>query len=309
MFELSSTVWILITGSLAAASCALVGSFLLLKKMSMMGDAISHAVLPGIALAFLVTSTRNTLPMLIGAGAFGLLTVYLTEFLSKKDRLKQDASMGLVFTSLFAVGVIIISLFATHVDLDQECVLYGEIAYTPWDRWYWGETYMGPRPVWILGFVFLLNIIFVTGFYKELKVYTFDKELALALGVPVTLIHYMLMGSVSLSTIAAFESVGAILVVALLIVPPATAYLLTQNLKVMIYLAMAIGVASAIGGYYLALLVNGTIAGAIAVVTGMFFTLAFLFSPSEGILLKNKRPALGPLKAQLPEIDAPLIVK
>ena len=298
MIELSSTAWILLTGSLAAASCALVGCFLLLRKMSMMGDAISHAVLPGIAIAFLLTSSRNTLPMLIGAGAFGLLTVYLTEFLTKKDRLKQDASMGLVFTSLFAVGVIIISLFAAHVDLDQECVLYGEIAYTPGDLWYWGDVSMGPRPTWILGSVLLLNILFVTAFFKELKVYTFDKGLALALGVPVTLVHYALMGSVSLSTIAAFESVGAILVVALLIVPPATAYLLTQNLKVMLVLAMAIGVASAIGGYYLALLVNGTIAGAIAVVTGMFFTLAFLFSPTDGILLKKRRARLESAEPQ-----------
>ncbi|MEX2639953.1 MAG: metal ABC transporter permease [Balneolales bacterium] len=286
---ISPTAWILLTGSLAAASCALVGCFLLLKKMSMMGDAISHAVLPGIVIAFLFTASRNTLPMLIGAGAFGLLTVYLTEFLSKKGRLMQDTSMGLVFTSLFAFGVILISLFASHVDLDQECVLYGELAYTPWDVWYWGETSMGPRPTWILGSVLLLNIVFVISSFKELKVYTFDRELALALGLPVTLIHYALMGSVSFSTIAAFESVGAILVVALLIVPPATAYLLTQNLKVMIVLAMAIGVASAIGGYFLALLVNGAIAGAIAVVTGIFFTIAFLFSPRDGIFFKKRK--------------------
>ncbi|MEX0771969.1 MAG: metal ABC transporter permease [Balneolales bacterium] len=286
---LSSTALILLTGSLAAASCALVGSFLLLKKMSMMGDAISHAVLPGIAIAFLLTASRNTLPMLIGAGAFGLLTVYLTEFFSKKGRLLQDSSMGLVFTSLFAFGVIIITLFASNVDIDQECVLYGEIAYIPWDVWYWGNVNMGPRPTWILASVLVLNILFVASSFKELKVYTFDKELALALGIPVTLIHYSLMGSVSLSTIAAFESVGAILVVALLIVPPATAYLLTQNLKIMIILAMVIGVASAIGGYFLALMVNGTIAGAIAVVTGLFFTLAFLFSPTDGILFKNRK--------------------
>lgn len=296
---LSSTALILLTGSLAAASCALVGSFLLLKKMSMMGDAISHAILPGIAIAFLLTASRNTLPMLIGAGAFGLLTVYLTEFFSKKGRLMQDTSMGLVFTSLFAFGVIIISLFAAHVDLDQECVLYGEIAYTPWDVWFWGDVNMGPRPTWILASVLMINIIFVISSFKELKVYTFDKELALALGIPVTLIHYSLMGSVSLTTIAAFESVGAILVVALLIVPPATAYLLTQNLKKMIILAMIIGVASAVGGYYLALLVNGTIAGAIAVFTGFFFTLAFLFSPTDGVLFKKRKEVLS--KIALPE--------
>ncbi|MDG5766577.1 metal ABC transporter permease [Balneolales bacterium ANBcel1] len=281
---ITSTGWILITGILVAASCALAGSFLVLRKMSLMGDAISHAVLPGIAIAFLLTAGRNSVPMLIGAGIFGVLTVYLTEELSKKGRIFHDASMGIVFTTLFAIGVIIISLFAGNVDLDQDCILYGEIAYVPWDIWYWRGMDMGPRPVWILGTVLLINIGFITLFYKELKTYSFSPQLATTLGLPVGLIHYGLMSTVSLTTIGSFESVGAILVVALLIVPPATAYLLTDRLHRLLLLAVLFGITSAVGGYYLALWINSSIAGAIAVVTGAQFALVFLFAPRYGFL-------------------------
>lgn len=281
--------WIILTGILAAGSCALVGSFLVLRKQAMLSDAISHAVLPGIAIAFLLTASRNTFPMLIGAGAFGLLTVYLTDKLSSSGRIMHDASMGIVFTTLFAIGVILISMFTRQVDLDLDCVLYGEIAYVPWDRWFWNSIDMGPRPVWILGFVFLINLFFVVSSFKELQIYSFDKQLAISMGIPIGFIHYGLMGTVSFSTIASFESVGAILVVALIIVPPATAYLLTNNLKKMIVLSVIIGVLSAICGYGAALFFNVSISGMIAVMTGIFFVAAFFFSPQEGLFFKNKR--------------------
>ncbi len=284
---ITSTGWILITGILVAASCALVGSFLVLRKMSLMGDAISHAVLPGIAIAFLLTASRNTFPMLIGAGIFGLLTVYLTEELSKKGRIYHDASMGIVFTTLFAVGVIIISLFTANVDLDLECIIYGEIAYVPWDLWIWGDKNMGPRPVWILSLILILNISLITLLYKELKTYSFSPQLAATLGMPVGLTHYGLMGSVSLTTIASFESVGAILVIGMLIVPPATAYLLTDRLYRLLLLAVLFGIISAVGGYYFALWINSSIAGAMAVVSGAQFAIVFLFSPKYGLLAKQ----------------------
>jgi len=123
--------WVVLTGILAASGCGLVGSFLVLRQNAMLGDAISHAVLPGLALGFLITSSRGVVPMIIGAGLMGLLTAFLTEFLSRSGRLYRDSSLGIVFTALFSVGVILIAGFAGQVDLDQECVLYGEIAYTP----------------------------------------------------------------------------------------------------------------------------------------------------------------------------------
>jgi manganese/zinc/iron transport system permease protein len=171
--------WIMLTGALAAGACALVGCFLVLRRMAMVGDAISHAVLPGIVIAFFVTNSRAPLPMLIGAGAIGVLTAVLIEWLHRGGRVQQDASIGITFTWLFALGVILVSAFAGQVDLDQECVLYGEIAYVPWDVWTTAAGgSMGPRAVWILGSMFAFNVAWITLCYKELKVCSFDPELA-----------------------------------------------------------------------------------------------------------------------------------
>ncbi|HRI89426.1 MAG TPA: metal ABC transporter permease [Candidatus Hydrogenedentes bacterium] len=277
-------LWIMLVGSLAAAACAMVGCFLVLRKQAMMGDAISHSVLPGIVLAFLISGSRSPLPMLIGAGSLGLLTAFLTGALERHGRLQPDASIGVTFTWLFAVGVIMVSAFAGQVDLDTDCVLYGEIAASPWDIWLIGDTSLGPRAVWILGAITVLNLAFIGLGYKQLKLTSFDPGLAAAVGINVQLWHYLLMGFVSLTTVGAFESVGAILVVAMLIVPPNTAYLLTDRLSRMIMLSVVFGVLSAIGGYWLAAQLDGSIAGAIAVVSGAFFVAAMLFSPTHGVI-------------------------
>ncbi len=284
--EFSISFWIILTGALAAGACGLVGSFLVLRKMALLGDAISHAVLPGIAIAFLLTASRDVGPMLIGAAAFGLLTVFLIELLHKKWRVQEDASIGIIYTALFALGVVLISAYAGHIDLDQECVLYGEIAYTPWDLFMIGGQSWGPRPVWLLGGVFLLNILLVLLFYKELKIASFDPGLATALGFNVALIHYMLMGAVSLTTVAAFESVGAILVVAMLIVPGATAYLWTDRLSHMLILSVIMGFLSSILGYGIASIWDSSIAGAMTVAAGGLFTLSILLSPRYGLLAR-----------------------
>lgn len=281
---MSNDLWIILIGSLVSAACALVGCFLVLRKQAMMGDAISHSVLPGIVIAFLITQSRAPVPMLLGAGALGILTAFATNALERHGRLQPDASIGVTFTWLFAVGVILISAFAGHVDLDAECVLYGEIASSPWDIWLIGDTDMGPRAVWILGAITVANIVFVTLGYKQLKLTSFDPEMAAALGINVTLWHYLLMGFVSFTTVGAFESVGAILVVAMLIVPPNTAYLLTDRLSRMLIYSVIIGILSAIGGYWLAWFIDGSIAGAIAAVSGLLFLLAALFSPTHGVI-------------------------
>lgn len=282
------SLWIILTGVLAAGACALVGCFLVLRRMAMLGDAISHAVLPGIAIAFLLSGSRAPLPMLLGAGALGVLTTFAIETLHRRGRLQQDASIGVTFTWLFALGVILITLYAGQVDLDQECVLYGEIAYVPLDQWVTGAgTVLGPRAVWTLGTLFLLNLTFVVVGYKELKVTAFDPALATSLGISATLWHYLLMGMVSLTTVGAFESVGAILVVAMLVVPASTAYLLTERLSRMLVLAVLLGATSSVGGYLVASWMNGSIAGAIAVVAGAQFVLALLFSPTRGVLARR----------------------
>ena len=147
---IEGSFWIVLTGVLATTSCGLLGTFLVLRKMSLLGDALSHAVLPGIAIAFLLSDSRAVLPMFLGAALFGLVTTLLIEAIHKKWRVQEDASIGVVFTALFALGVVLITAYADQVDLDQECVLYGEIAYTSWDLLLWGDESIGPRPVWIL---------------------------------------------------------------------------------------------------------------------------------------------------------------
>ena len=267
--------------------------------MALLGDAISHAVLPGIAIAFLLTGRRAPLPMVIGAGLLGVVTVLLVELFNRSRRLKEDASIGVVFPGLFAIGVILISRYAAQVDLDLDCVLYGEIAYAPWDLIFVGDTSLGAKALWVNGGVLLFNLLFVGLFYKELKISTFDADLALTLGFAPTLLHYALMSAVSVTVVGAFESVGAILVVAMLVVPPATAYLLTDRLSRMLALAVGIGVASAICGYWLARSLDCSIAGAMAAVAGLFFLLALLFSPSHGVLARiHRHRRLGERLAQ-----------
>ncbi|HEX2252863.1 MAG TPA: metal ABC transporter permease [Thermoanaerobaculia bacterium] len=280
---MSPTLVILLTGSAVAASCALVGSFLVLRRMALLGDAISHAVLPGIVLAFLFTGGRSALPMVLGAGALGLATVFLVELFNRSRRLKEDASIGVVFPALFSFGVLLISRRASQVDLDLDCVLYGEIAYAPWDLLLVGAASLGPKALWVNGATLAVNLLLVILLYKELKVTTFDPELAAALGFAPVLVHYLLMGAVSVTVVGAFESVGAILVVAMLVVPPATAHLLTERLGPMLVLAVALGVASALGGYAVARWLDASIAGAMAAVAGALFVAALVASPRHGL--------------------------
>lgn len=276
--------WIILTGSLVAMSCSLVGCFLVLRKMAMIGDAISHAVLPGIVIAFLLSGTRDSIMIMLGASLIGLLTVFLIQMFQQSG-VTSDASIGVVFTALFSVGIVLVSLFARDVDLDLDCVLYGEIAYVPWNSLTLGGMDVGPKAVWAVGLTLLLSAAVIGLFYKQFKVCCFDPAMAVAVGIPVAFFHYLLMGLVSVTTVASFESVGAILVVGMLIIPPATAYLLTERLSIMIFLSMLMGVGSAIGGYWVAFILDASIAGCMISVAGLFFILALLFSPSHGVII------------------------
>lgn len=281
-----NAIWIMLTGALVAGACGLVGSFLILRRMAMLGDAISHAILPGIALAYMMTGSKATLFMVMGAGALGLLTSFLVQTLQRAG-VQEDAGIGVTFTTLFAIGVILISIMPSTVHLDLDHVLYGEIAYVPWDMLTVGGIEVGPRAVWSMGIVFLLDLAVIRLFYKELKICAFDAQMAAAVGINVVMIHYLLMALVSVTTVAAFESVGAVLVVAMLIVPGATAYLLTERLSVMMALSVGIGALSSVLGYFLARWVDGSIAGAMTTVAGALFTLALLFAPKTGIISRG----------------------
>ena len=288
--------YIILTASLVSVSCALLGCFLILRKMAMVGDAISHAVLPGIVIAFLISGSRDSVTMLIGAGLIGILTTFMIEFLHTKARLQTDASIGVTFTWLFAVGVVLISMFAGKVDLDQDCVLYGEIAYVPLDVIITGDGLnIGPRAIYIMGTILIAVVVFIVVGYKELFLTTFDPAYANAIGISTALWHYLLMGAVSATTVASFESVGAILVVALMIAPAATAYLITDNFKVMLGVASLSGIISSIGGYYFAVWLDGSIAGAIAMMCGVLFVLALFFSPTHGLFFKRRNASHAPV--------------
>jgi manganese/zinc/iron transport system permease protein len=281
----TSAFWIILTGALVAGACGLVGCFLILRRMAMLGDAISHAVLPGIVLAFLLTHDKGSLVMVLGAAVFGVLAAFLVQTLSRSG-VQEDAGIGVVFTALFAIGVVLVSSQGSSIHLDLDHLLYGEIAYAPFDTLVVGGVDLGARAAWTMGAIFLLDLLVIGLFYKEFKLCAFDAAMAAAVGIPVTLMHYGLMTLVSVTTVGAFESVGAILVVAMLIVPGATAYLLTDRLGVMLGLSVLIGTISSALGYWVAAQLDASIAGAITAVAGLLFLLAFLFSPSHGVLAR-----------------------
>ncbi|MGF9714839.1 metal ABC transporter permease [Paenibacillus naphthalenovorans] len=283
--------WIILTGVLVACSCSILGCFLVLRRMAMIGDAISHSVLPGIVIAFLFSGTKESLIMMLGAAVFGLITVYLIQWFHQSG-VQSDAAIGVVFTALFAVGVVLVSMYSRQVHLDLDHVLFGEIMFVPWERLTVGGVDIGPRAVWVLGGVLTLSCVLIGLFYKQFKICAFDPAMAAAAGIPVALFHYLLMGLVSVTTVASFESVGAILVVGLLVVPAATAYLLTERLSRMIFYSMGLGSLSAVIGYYGSVLLDASIAGCMITVAGILFVIVLLLSPTHGVVwpkLKQKR--------------------
>ncbi len=290
--------WIVAAGMLCAVAAALLGNFLVLRRMSMLGDAITHAVLPGLAVAFFISNSRSSLPMFLGAVIVGILTGLLTEWIRDLGKVDEGASMGVVFTSLFALGLVMIVQAADKVHLDASCVLYGAIELTPLDTLPFAG-YEIPRAVLVLGGVALVNAIFVASFFKELKISSFDPALANTTGFNARFLHYTLMSLVAVTAVASFESVGNILVVAMFIVPPATAYLLTNRLGWMIGISVILAAASAIFGHLGALIIptwlgyqSTTTAGMMAVAAGLMLFLAVVFSPSHGILIKAIRQRL-----------------
>lgn len=289
----SLDTWIVLAAALAGASCALMGSFLVLRKMSMMGDAISHAVLPGIAIAFLITATRDSAVLFAGAALVGVLTAVLVEAVRKYGRLEQGASMGVVFTVFFAVGLILIERAARHVDIHPDHVLFGAVELVP----LYMVQFAGldvPRGVLVLAIVFLVNLAVVVVLFKELRLATFDPALATTLGINARVIHYLLMTLVAVTTVAAFEVVGSILVIAMLIVPGATAHLLTRRLLPFLVVSVLIAVLAAFLGHLGAIGVpplfgyeDAVSAGSIATVLGAFFAVAFIAAPEQGILARG----------------------
>jgi manganese/zinc/iron transport system permease protein len=270
--------YIILTASLVAINCALMGSFLVMRKMVMIGDAISHAVLPGIFIAYYISGSTASLPILIGAAFSGILATLLIEWFTKKARLQSDAAIGVSYTLLFAIGIVLISKFGANADLDQQCVLYGEIEYVIlWLKPVFGAFMLPQQTIILLAVCILLVVAVIIG-YKGLFITTFDPNFALSTGIAVGFWHYFLMSGVSLTTVVSFESVGAILVIAFLSGPPAIAYLLTEDFKKMLLLACIVGIFCSATGYYAAKWLDVSIAGSISTVIGIAFILVFIFT-------------------------------
>ncbi len=285
----TAQIEIQLIAAVVAAACALPGVFLVLRRMALLSDAISHSILLGIVLAFLVVQDLASPFLIAAAAATGILTVALVELLNRTKLVREDASIGLVFPVLFSIGVILISRYAGDVHLDTDAVLLGELAFAPFNRFEPTGVDLGPKALWLMGGILIANAALIVIFFKELKLVAFDTGLAAALGFSPMAIHYLLMTQVSITAVGAFDAVGSILVVALMIGPPATAYLLTDNLRRMIVLSGLIGVASAISGYWVAHALDVSIAGCMASMTGIYFALAFALAPQRGLLAKLLR--------------------
>jgi manganese/zinc/iron transport system permease protein len=270
--------------SLVAIACAIPGTFLVLRKMAMISDAISHSILPGIVVGFFITQDLNSPWLILFAGLTGVLTVVLVEKIQQTKLVKEDTAIGLVFPALFSIGVIMIAKFANDVHLDIDAVLLGELAFSPFDRVYYGDVDLGPKSLLVTASILLMTLLLLITFFKELKLSTFDAGLATSLGFSPAILHYGLMSVASVTTVGAFDAVGAILVVALMIAPAASAYLLTNDLKKMLSLACLFGVFSAISGYWVAHSLDASIAGSITTALGIVFLMVYLFAPSKGLI-------------------------
>ncbi|EOL43935.1 manganese transport system membrane protein mntC [Enterococcus phoeniculicola] len=259
----------LLTSVMVGLISGVIGSFIILRGMSLMGDAISHAVLPGVALSYMIGGSY-----IIGASLFGLAASALIGFITEKSQLKNDTAIGIVFSTFFALGIILISFAKSSTDLYH--ILFGNVlAVTDSD-------------MFMTAIVGVCVVLFVLIFYKELLVSSFDPTMAKVYGLNTTLIHYALMFLLTLVAVTSLQTVGTILVIAMLITPAATAYFLTDRLSIMIILASTIGVVSAVVGLFFSYTYNLASGAAIVLTAGVFFTLAFLFAKSKGILRQKK---------------------
>ncbi len=308
--EIQRAVLTIAVAAICSVSCALLGCFLLLKRMSMLGDAIGHGVLPGIAAAFLLTGQLTSFATLLGAMAFGILTAALSESLASSNVIAEDSSLGVVYTSLFALGVILISTLARYVDLDVNCVFMGHLVLVP-RRTIVGVELFGleiPEAVPTMFFTLILTLTFLVVFWKELKLVAFDPNLAQAMGYSPKLVNYLLIALIAGTTVSAFEAVGLILVLAVLIVPGASAHMLTDRLAPMLIWSAVFAVSASIIGYFAATRGRYSldISGMIAVVLGVQFAIVVLFAPRHGLIARWWRNLLLSVRIAEEEILATL---
>lgn len=272
---------------ITAISCALLGVFLILKNMAMVSDALSHTVLLGIVLGYFISGDIDSPILFVGAALFGVVTVYTIEYIVSKFSIQSDAATGLVFTFLFALAIILISKYARNVHLDVDVVLSGEVAFAALNT---VDVFGIAMPISFVRMfvIFIINLIFIIVNYQQLKVATFDPAYAKTVGIAVGLLNLLLMTLVSITTVVAFDTVGAILVISLMVAPALSAHLLSKRLYLMLALSVGYAVINASVGYWIALNLNLSISGTIAFIGLVTFLLTFLFGP-QGLIGKKLR--------------------
>ncbi|MEX1081764.1 MAG: metal ABC transporter permease [Halofilum sp. (in: g-proteobacteria)] len=285
-FFASPAAMIVLTGALVGIAGSILGTFLVLRRNAMLSDAIGHSIVFGIVVVWLITRAQSGPAQIIGAALTGVITVGLIELLANSRRVKYDAAIGLVFPVLFAAGVLLLNLYARDVHIDTHTVLLGEIGFVWLDTMDVAGMAVPSSVVW-MSVLTLVDAAFIGLFYKELKLATFDRQLAAALGLAPILIFYSLLALTSMTAVAAFDAVGAVLFIAFVIVPPSAAYLLTDRLFPMLLIAATIGVLSSFTGYAAAVAMDVSIGGMMAVMTGVFLALAFLLGPRHGLVAQH----------------------
>jgi manganese/zinc/iron transport system permease protein len=286
---MSLILWTLAIAVLTAVVCSLCGVFLVVKHESMIAEALSHAVLPGILIAFLVFQDRTSPWLIISAGLSGLLMVWVVETIRKTGLVDGDAALGIVFSALFSIGIICANLGLNRVHFDSHCIIDGNLSMAALRPLTIGGHDIAPYAFVLMATVLLLLIGFIATFYKELKLMMFDSALSQTFGFRPTMMHLIWLALVSITTVSAFEIAGSILVVALMIAPPATAFLLTRRLGVMLAISSTIGVISSVVGFWLGMGLDIAPTGPIASVAGMLFLLTVFLAPRQGILAKWRR--------------------
>lgn len=277
----SAQIEIQLIAMVVAIACAIPGVFLVLRKMALISDAISHSILPGIVVGFLLVHDLNSPWLILLAALTGVITVVLVEAIQKTKLVKEDTAIGLVFPALFSIGVLLIARKANDVHLDVDAVLLGDLTYVAFDRVTLFGLDVGPKSLIVMGIILLITITLLILFFKELKISTFDIGLSASLGISPVVMHYGLMSVSSITVVGAFDAVGAILVVALMIAPAGAAYLLTSDLKKMLWISVGFGVFSAILGYWISHWLDASIAGSISSVLGLVFFMSFTFKTNK----------------------------
>lgn len=259
-----------------ALACVLPGNFLILRGTALMSDALSHAILFGIVVTFLIVHDINSPLVFIGAIVSGILTVTATEILTKTGKINQDAAIGLTFPFLFSIAVILINLYASNVHLDTDAILLGEIAFAPFSKFYIFGHDCGPAALWNMSLILSINIACISFFYKELQLTTFDPVYAKTMSYYPVLFHYLLMVLTSITIIQAFHTTGTILVISFIVTPAATAYLITTKLHEMIILSCLLSIIGVLSGFLIAHTYDTSIAGSITLANGCIFLIVML---------------------------------